>query len=266
MKYNKKIFVLFAVLIITSITLFATTNVMKTKANNDGKEKIRILCYGDSNTWGWIPVETVIPTTRYGSNIRWTGVLQKHLGNRYNIIEEGLNGRTAGVDDFSNGLDNSLISYLNLNGKTTILPILKSQMPVDLLIIMLGTNDVKSYLNQEPEQIADSIETLVNMVNDSDNNEYEWLAYNSPKILIVSPVPITKGNSPYMNGVFEGGDIKSEKLSELYEEVASRTGAEFFDASSIIPIADGMDGIHLSASSHYKLGKELSKVIKSIVK
>lgn len=91
-------------------------------------EKTRIMCYGDSNTWGWMPVEN-IPTTRYASNVRWTGVLQKELGDKYQVVEEGLNGRTTGADDYANGLDESITKDLNLNGRPSLLPILKSQLP-----------------------------------------------------------------------------------------------------------------------------------------
>lgn len=227
-------------------------------------DKIKIMCYGDSNTWGWIPVVNGFPTTRYASNIRWTGILKQELGDQYQIIEQGLNGRTAGVDDYANGLDSSLTNDLNLNGGPTLLPILKSQLPLDLVVIMLGTNDVKSYLEQTPEQVAASVEKLVTMVNDSVQKETEWLEYEAPKVLLVAPVPVIEGQSPVVNDMFEGGDKTSAQLAGLYAEVARVTGAEFFDAATLVPAADGVDGVHLSPEAHNKLGKALSEKIKSM--
>lgn len=228
-------------------------------------EKTRIMCYGDSNTWGWMPVEN-IPTTRYASNVRWTGVLQKELGDKYQVVEEGLNGRTTGADDYANGLDESITKDLNLNGRPSLLPILKSQLPLKLVVIMLGTNDVKTYLNQEPAQIADSMQKLVTLVNTSVKKETEWDDYSVPRVLIVAPTPVRKGISAGLNELFAGGDKPSAQLGKLYAEVAKTTGADFFDASTVIPVADGADGIHLSAEAHNKLGLALAEKIKTILK
>lgn len=89
-----------------------------------------ILCYGDSNTWGFEPVTR----NRYGRTERWTGILRQELGLDYDVIEEGLNGRTTVWDDPIEG---------HKNGKEQIIPILKSHQPLDLVTIMLGTNDLK---------------------------------------------------------------------------------------------------------------------------
>lgn len=229
------------------------------------EEPTRVLCFGDSNTYGWIPVETSIPTTRYGQDVRWTGVMQNTLGSKYKIIEEGLNGRTAGMNEFANGLDATIAKDLNLNGREHLLPILKSQMPIDVVVIMLGTNDTKYYFEQTPEQIAQSVKNLIMLVQKSNiNKNEEWLSYKAPKVLVVAPVPVQKGVATGLNELFVGADKVSKKLAPLYAEVAKETGAEFFDAGSIINVADGIDGIHLTAESHNKLGKALAKKIKTM--
>ncbi len=235
-------------------------------AQAPSSEKIKIMCYGDSNTWGWIPVESGA-TTRYDSNTRWTGVLQAQLGSRYQIIEEGLNGRTAGVDDYQNGLVDPLVKDMNLNGRPTLLPILKSQLPLDVVVVMLGTNDVKTHLKQSPEQIAQSVKNLVMIIKQSNGNkEAEWLNYKVPKILLVSPAPVKEGASQGLNELFTGSDKPSGQLAVLYEKVAAETGVEFFDAATLIPAADGLDGIHLTPASHKKLGLALADKIRSIAK
>jgi lysophospholipase L1-like esterase len=266
MKTRKKL-----VFIVLAITLFLTLIGCSKKSNptnnaNTDQEKIRILCFGDSNTWGCIPVEKIIPSTRYSSDIRWTGILQKQLGDSYQIIEDGLCGRIAGVDDFSNGLEEPLNKELNLNGRAHLLSSLKSQSPIDLIVIMLGTNDLRYDLNQTSDEIAMSMKNLVLMVNNSVNKQTEWLAYDKPKVLIVTPVPIKEGKHALMNKFFKDGYEKSTELGILYDKVAKDTGADFFDAATVIPVVNGVDGIHLNEKDHKVLGEALASKITDILK
>ncbi len=108
----------------------------------------KILCYGDSNTWGHIPVTG----GRYGDDVRWTGVLQAALGEGYRVIEEGLNGRTTVHDDPIEGVYK--------NGKHYLIPCLESHRPLDLVIMMLGTNDLKMRFSLPPSDIARGVEAL----------------------------------------------------------------------------------------------------------
>ena len=105
-----------------------------------------ILCYGDSNTWGYDPSSQ----QRFGPEERWTGVLQKELGMEYRIIEEGLNGRTTVWDDPIEGFKNGM-SYL--------IPCIESHKPFDLITIMLGTNDLKIRFSVSAYDIAESVDT-----------------------------------------------------------------------------------------------------------
>ena len=89
-----------------------------------------ILCYGDSNTYGYDPSNGF----RYPKNVRWTGVLADLLGPEFTVIEEGCNGRTTVFDDPLEGWKNGL-DYLK--------PCLNSHKPIDLVILMLGSNDLK---------------------------------------------------------------------------------------------------------------------------
>lgn len=252
--------------ILTFLMIMLTMSVsMVFAAQAPASEKIRVMCYGDSNTWGWIPVNNGFPSNRYASDVRWTGVLQKELGSKYQIIEEGLNGRTAGVDDYANGLDESLTGDLNLNGRPTLLPALKTQLPLDVVVIMLGTNDVKPYLKQTPEMIGESIKKLVTIVtNSSMKRDAEWLTYKAPKVLVVAPAPVHMGASQGMNEMFKGGDKTSQELAGIYAQVARETGAEFFNAATLISAVDGIDGVHLSAAAHEKLGKALAQKIRNM--
>jgi lysophospholipase L1-like esterase len=111
----------------------------------------RSLCYGDSNTWGFIPAIG----ERYPYNIRWTGVLQSLLGPDFEVIEEGLNSRTTNIEDPNN---------IGRNGKKYLIPCLDSQFPLDVIILMLGTNDLKVRLNRSMQEIEAGVEELVQTI------------------------------------------------------------------------------------------------------
>lgn len=224
-------------------------------------EKIRILCYGDSNTWGWMPQENGVPTDRYPSSVRWTGILQAKLGDGYTVIEEGLNARTAGADDFANGLEGAIAAELNLNGTPTFLPILKSQSPIDVVVIMLGTNDVRPYLKQDARSIAASVNHLVKLTKGSMQTIYERPA-PAPKVLVIAPVPICEGKAEIFNEMFKGGPAISAELGKTYAEVAKANQVEFLDAGALVPVADGADGIHLSPEAHKKIAEAVWSKIK----
>src|SRR5210317_1873174 len=110
-----------------------------------------ILCYGDSNTWGYNPSSQ----QRFSPEERWTGVLQKELGMGYRIIEEGLNGRTTVWDDPIEGFKNGM-SYL--------IPCIESHKPINLITIMLGTNDLKIHFSVSAHDIAESVGVLIEHV------------------------------------------------------------------------------------------------------
>ncbi len=220
-------------------------------------EKIRIMCYGDSNTWGFTQRPNV---KRYPSDVRWTGVLQNNLGNDYQIIEEGLSSRTAGIDDYKNGLNEYIQYDMNFNGRPTLLPLLKSHIPLDVVVIMLGTNDFKVKFRQTPEMVAESMDKLVKLVTNSVDPEQEWYGYSVPKVLIVAPTPLnaTKESFAANNG-------PSHELAKLYEKVAQANGVDFFDAGKVVPVPGMKDGIHLTANQHKILGDALTQKIRSML-
>src|SRR5260221_1661566 len=138
---------------------------------NLNPKAIRILCYGDSNTWGRDPHGKGI---RYPVNVRWTGLLQDALGNNYWIIEEGLGGRTTALDQ-----DNKE----DMNGLRYLKPCLETHNPVDFVILMLGTNDFKEQLHQSSQDIANNISKLLDLIK-----KYGWNnEKKSPEIILLSP-------------------------------------------------------------------------------
>ncbi len=205
---------------------------------------VNILCFGDSNTWGFIPSTG----NRYPSNIRWTGKLQKLLGENYNIIEEGLSGRTTIFDDptmpFRNGLN-------------YITPCLLSHKPIDLIILMLGTNDTKTRLNLSASDIAKGMERLLIEIRNTFLDELVC-----PQILIVSPVPL-RDNFPEDEVFNSDSVLKSRYLGKRYELLSERFDCEYLNAWDYVTEL-GNDNVHFTEECHDLLSKALELKIKEL--
>jgi lysophospholipase L1-like esterase len=209
-----------------------------------------VLCYGDSLTWGYDPVTG----ERISRNKRWPGVLRDNLGDDYFIIEEGLNGRTTVWDDPLHG------GYKN--GMKYLIPCLASHRPIDLVILLLGTNDLKMRFSLTAAEITHGIRVLTNIILKSESGPLE----KAPKLLLIAP-PIVKTvpSSSRFSEEFENGKSKSLKLGEYYEEVAQEYDCYFLDASKVVETSD-VDSIHLEVEEQIKLGLEITKVVKEIFK
>lgn len=205
-----------------------------------------ILCYGDSLTWGWIPVTEGAPTLRYPYSERWTGAMAARLGEGYHIIEEGLSARTTSLDDPNDP---------RLNGSAYLPTALASHLPLDLVIVMLGTNDTKSYFRRTPYEIANGMAKLVGQIGASAGGV--GTPYPAPKALVVAPPPLTPMPHPFFQGMFEGGHEKSAALAAQYRAMADFMKIEFFDAGAIMT-TDGCDGIHFTAENNLTLGRALA--------
>ena len=189
-----------------------------------------ILCYGDSNTHGTRPMQEGSAMQRFEVADRWPGVLRAALGADCLVIEEGLPGRTTVHDDPIEGV--------HRNGLRTLRACLESHVPLDLVVLMLGTNDLKTRFSVTPADIAGSIERLLR------------------EILLC-----TDSFGPgALGAILEGGAAKSRALAPLYQAVALRHGASFLDAGSIIRVSP-IDGVHFEADQHHRLGAAVAAVI-----
>ncbi len=207
--------------------------------------KITVLCYGDSNTYGYNPANGM----RYPEDVRWTGRLQKLLGEEYRVIEEGCNGRTTVFDDPIEGWKNGL-GYLR--------PCLNTHKPVDFVILMLGSNDLKEVFHAAPEEIADGAGTLVQVIQEFTKAKQGFV----PKIILVSPPEIGKGirNSNFYGSFYENAIERSREFSRWYRKTAEKYGCIFFDAAKYIkPSVE--DSLHLSPEAHRELAEQLYKVL-----
>lgn len=193
-----------------------------------------VLCYGDSHTWGYDPVTK----DRFVPEIRWTGVLAESLGVEFRVIEEGLNGRTTVWDDPIEG---------HKNGQTYLVPCLSSHKPIDLVVLMLGTNDLKMRFSVPADDIARSVGQLCDIILTSDTGR----GGKPSQLLLMAPPPLA--HLTEFSEMFAGGAEKSEQLGERYGAVATEKGIDFLNVGEIIKTSN-IDGVHFEADDHHHLG------------
>jgi lysophospholipase L1-like esterase len=203
-----------------------------------------ILCFGDSNTWGYEPGTE----QRYSGQVRWTGVLQSELGAGFRVIEEGLNGRTTNVDEQGRS---------DRNGARLLPVLLESHRPLDLVVIMLGTNDLKTLFERSARDIAMGVRAVCEKVLNC-----ECLVPNVPEVLLVSPALVKNPGGGEM-GEMEGAVEKSREFSGHFRHVADELGVRFFDAGPVVEVSP-QDGVHWEAEEHRKFGRGLAMAIRDI--
>jgi lysophospholipase L1-like esterase len=216
---------------------------------NTSPHAVKVLCYGDSNTWGQDPTQK--SAHRYPITVRWTGLLQKGLGENYWIIEEGLSGRTTALNgDVQEGK----------NGKAYLKPCLETNNPVDIVILMLGTNDLKEQFHQSPQDIANNVEILVKMIQ-----EFGWNnKKHSPKIVLLSP-PVVDESVSGTQEKYKGAEEKSKKLAKYYQQVAEKHACAFINLAEYISSRKS-DGYHLDPDAHKTISEVLEETIKELTK
>ena len=208
-----------------------------------------ILCFGDSNTWGYDPATQ----TRFSKDIRWTGVLQQLLGSKYNVIEEGLNGRTTNVNEKQ---DHGLGYFRPFRSAMDLLSVLiETNSPLDLIIVMLGTNDLKTNFNQSPEMIAKNMRLVCESIID---NDY----FQSKSIILVSPTHINE-ESPNLLDSFIGTTQASQSFSNSYRKISDDLDLYFLDASESVK-TNKIDGLHWDAMQHSDFANSLFNKIKKV--
>lgn len=199
-------------------------------------DRISVLCYGDSNTYGHDPYTG----GRYPYEKRWTTLLGNMLGDRYEVIPEGLNGRTTAYDRPGAAWKNGISSFIACLG---------THKPVDYIIIMLGTNDCIAGLGLTADEIAGGMETLVKLVED----ETPALQGYVPEIIVAAPAAIQGDieNSPFAYELTAESLQKSLDIGPLYKEISERHGTGFADATRGIEVSP--DCMHLTEEGHRQI-------------
>ena len=213
------------------------------------EEPKTILCYGDSNTYGYDPVTG----GRLPKSQRWTGVLKTLLGENFEVVEEGCNGRTTMYKDpeapWKSGLE-----YLK--------PCLNSHKPLDVVILMLGSNDLKMMFHLTAKQIADGAERLVDEIDEF----VEEKLGTRPKIILVSPPEIGETiftTSEFKRSFDASAITRSKELAPLYKDIAERHNLVFFDAAKVVSPSEE-DALHLMPEEHAKFAEAMAKCVKSL--
>lgn len=204
-----------------------------------------ILCYGDSLTWGYNPQGP----SRHPLEDRWPSVLQAELGTSVQVIADGLNGRTTAYDDHLAGEDR--------NGARTLPVALGAHSPLDLVIILLGTNDMKPWIHGSAFVSRHGMARLAQIVR---THPYQ-LDAPAPNLLIVSPPQITGTENADFAAAFAGGVEASAHMASQYAALADEIGCGFFDAGTVAWTSP-LDGIHLDAENTRRVGEALAPVVR----
>lgn len=199
-------------------------------------ERRSILCFGDSNTFGVDPVNG----GRFPFDVRWPGVLEAELGAPWRVIEEGLSGRTTVFDDpFIDGR----------NGRSYLVPCLASHAPIDLLTIMLGTNDLKAVFRADPAMIGYGMVSLIRLARRSEAGPNG----GPPAILVMAPALLGPFSDVADLWGFANAAEASRQVTKALRVAAEHEGVKFLDAGQVAHV-DANEGVHLTADSHRALG------------
>lgn len=207
-----------------------------------------VLCFGDSITWGFDPEGS----GRHAFGDRWSNVLAAALGEGVTVITEGLNGRTTGYDDH--------LADCDRNGVKNLPTVLHTHQPLDLVVIMLGTNDMKPAIAGTAYAARAGIQRLVGLIR---HHEYSF-DYDAPDILIVSPPTLCETADPVFSAMFRGAIEESSMLASLYRDLADDLGCGFFDAGSVARTSP-IDGVHLNAEGTRAIGRGLEPIVRMML-
>ncbi len=208
-----------------------------------------ILVYSDSLSWG------IIPTTRnrFAFEQRWPGVMEMSLcssGKKIRVIEDCLNGRRTVWDDpFKPGR----------NGLVGLAQRIEIHSPLELVVLMLGTNDFQSMHEHNAWQSSQGILALVSAIRTAPIEPGMLV----PDVLVVAPPAIQPPKGP-IAPKFEGGERKCVGLADAYRRVCEEINCNFFDAGSVIT-SSNVDGVHLDLEQHLALGNAMSRVVEPLL-
>lgn len=208
-----------------------------------------VMCYGDSNTHGTMPMASREEMGRFDAETRWPGVMAARLGNGWRVVEEGLPGRTTVLPDPVGGA--------HRDGLAVLPAVLDSHRPLDLVTLMLGTNDMKLRFQMPVVECEDALGQLIGAIRVSRAGP----AGAAPAILLIAPPPVIEVGC--LSEIFAGGAEKSKRLGAVYAEVARAQGVGFLDAGAVIE-SSPVDGVHFDAAAHAALGRAVADSVRAL--
>ena len=212
-----------------------------------------ILCFGDSNTWGYDPdasAASPVPV-RHPAGVRWTGVLAAALGPAWEVVGAGQNGRTTVFED---------PHHPGRNGRRALPVFLDTFKPLDLVILMLGTNDLKAIFHAPPGEIAAGAASLIRLIRHSESGP----GGAAPRVLLVCPPQAGPfDHLPELLEKFEQGHARSLRLPGACRAVADQLGCDFLNAQPFITPSP-VDGLHFDAAQHRRLGEAVAAAVRDL--
>ncbi len=212
-----------------------------------------ILCYGDSNTWGYDPdasAASPVPV-RHPAGVRWTGVMASALGRGWEVVGAGQNGRTTVFED---------PHHPGRNGRTALPVFLDTFKPLDLVILMLGTNDLKTIFHAPPGEIAAGTASLIRLIQQSESGP----GGTAPRVLLVCPPQAGPfDHLPELSEKFDQGHARSLRLPQAYRAVADQLGCDFLNTQPLITVSP-VDGLHFDAAQHRLLGEAVAGAVRDL--
>ncbi|MEM9256760.1 MAG: GDSL-type esterase/lipase family protein [Pseudomonadota bacterium] len=212
-----------------------------------------VLCFGDSLTWGFDP-RGGASVARYGFAERWTRQLQAELGSSYHVIENGLNGRTTVFDDPVMG---------DMCGLAHLPNALKSNMPLDLVILLLGSNDAKTRFGVNGDEIARGLSRLLELVSKSNAGPDG----KAPSTLVLVPPEMGEVSGTWLEPMFDSGHSRAalKRLRETYPMVAGAYGAQYFDLNQVVD-PGAIDGLHFDPDSLGPVASALAQITRDLLR
>lgn len=204
-----------------------------------------ILCFGDSNTHGTPPMRTAVEYNRFAAAVRWPTRMAGALG--CELIEEGLPGRTAQFGDAVMGP--------HMNGLDGLKIALQSHGPIDWLVLMLGTNDVKARFGASPELVTGGIAALLDIAQSPEMQD----RHGGFRVLLICPPPVLE-QGPIADQFF-GARRRALELPPLYKALAEARGVVFLDAGQVISVSP-LDGVHFDEAAHGALAEAVAAVLR----
>jgi lysophospholipase L1-like esterase len=208
-----------------------------------------VLCFGDSLTWG----SNADTGSRHALEDRWPEVLRRGLGAGVEVISNGLRGRTTAYDEH--------LADCDRNGARILPTVLYTHAPIDLVIIMLGSNDLKPHIAGTALAAMQGIRRCVEIVR---INAMRDGSSEPPDVLIVAPPPLCETADPEYSAMFAGGIEQGKMLASFYADLADEQGCDFFDAGTVARTTP-VDGVHLDAENTRAIGRALTPIAKLIL-
>lgn len=207
-----------------------------------------VMCFGDSNTHGTPPIVDLAAYGRFGPGVRWPSRVGQRLG--CEVIEEGLPGRTAMFDD--------PIMGAHMNGQAGLKMALESHGPLDVLVLMLGTNDVKTRFTSSPQAVLGGIASLLDIAQHRVMQD----RHGGFRILLICPAPVVEVGP--IKDEFWGGAARAQALPPLYQALAQARGIEYLDAGQVIAVSP-LDGVHFDEAEHAKLADAVTAKLRGML-